>query len=66
PAGIDYIIPGNDDAIRGIKLITSLIAEAVIEGRARRGEEAEPRVEELETAMTDRVDEDMAAKVDEE
>lgn len=66
PAGIDYLIPGNDDAIRAIKLITSMMAEAVVEGRARRGEEAEPRVEELENAMTAQVDEDLAAKMDEE
>lgn len=33
PDEIDYIIPGNDDAIRAIKLITSLLADAVIEGR---------------------------------
>lgn len=33
PDVIDYVIPGNDDAIRSIKLITSLIADAVIEGR---------------------------------
>lgn len=39
PAGIDYLIPGNDDAIRAIKLITSLIADAVLEGRERRGDE---------------------------
>ncbi len=32
PDLIDYIIPGNDDAIRAIKLITSKIADAVIEG----------------------------------
>ena len=66
PAGIEYLIPGNDDAIRAIKLITSMMAEAVVEGRARRGEEAEPRVEELENAMTAQVDEDLAAKMDEE
>lgn len=34
PEGIDYVIPGNDDAIRSIKLITSKIADAAIEGRA--------------------------------
>ncbi|MEW6380304.1 MAG: 30S ribosomal protein S2 [bacterium] len=34
PEGIDYVIPGNDDAIRSIKLITSKIADAVIEGNA--------------------------------
>jgi len=33
PDIIDYAIPGNDDAIRSIKLITSLIADAVIEGK---------------------------------
>jgi small subunit ribosomal protein S2 len=33
PTGIDYPIPGNDDAIRAIRLITSRIADAVIEGR---------------------------------
>ena len=34
PDGVDYIIPGNDDAMRAIQLYTSLIADAVIEGRA--------------------------------
>jgi small subunit ribosomal protein S2 len=33
PDEIDYVIPGNDDAIRAVKLITSKIADAVIEGR---------------------------------
>lgn len=33
PDEADYIIPGNDDAIRAVKLITSKIADAVIEGR---------------------------------
>ena len=32
PTGIDYPIPGNDDAIRAIRLITSRLADAVIEG----------------------------------
>jgi len=34
PDGIDYVIPGNDDAIRAIKLYTELAAEAILEGRA--------------------------------
>jgi len=34
PDGIDFVIPGNDDAIRSVKLITGTIADAVIEGRA--------------------------------
>ena len=33
PEGIDYIIPGNDDAIRSIKLIVSRLADAVLEGK---------------------------------
>jgi small subunit ribosomal protein S2 len=35
PDDIDYIIPGNDDAIRAIRLITSRMADACIEGQAR-------------------------------
>jgi small subunit ribosomal protein S2 len=35
PEGIDYVIPGNDDAIRSIKLFTGKIADAAIEGAAR-------------------------------
>ena len=33
PEEIDYVIPGNDDAIRAIKLISSIMANAVMEGR---------------------------------
>ena len=41
PDGIDYIIPGNDDAIRSIGLISKYLAEAVLRGQAARdGEEA--------------------------
>lgn len=41
PDGIDYIIPGNDDAIRSIRLICSQIAEDVLTGQAARdGEDA--------------------------
>ena len=34
PEGVDYIIPGNDDAMRAIELYSSVIAEAVLEGKA--------------------------------
>jgi small subunit ribosomal protein S2 len=34
PEVVDYVIPGNDDALRAIKLFTNKIADAVIEGRA--------------------------------
>ena len=33
PDDADYIIPGNDDAIRAIRLISSVLADAVIEGK---------------------------------
>lgn len=50
PDGIDYLIPGNDDAIRSIKLIASLIADAVLEGKKRLGEE-EATAEAMEAEM---------------
>jgi small subunit ribosomal protein S2 len=34
PDGVDYIVPGNDDAMRAIELYTTLIADAVIDGKA--------------------------------
>jgi small subunit ribosomal protein S2 len=40
PDEVDYIIPGNDDAIRAIKLMASKMAEACLEGRARWEEQA--------------------------
>ena len=35
PEGIDYVIPGNDDAIRSIRLFTGKVADACVEGGAR-------------------------------
>ena len=46
PDEIDAVIPGNDDAIRAVKLIASTIAAAVIE--ARQGEAAAPAAEDAE------------------
>ena len=46
PEGIDYIIPGNDDAIRSIKLITSKLADAILEGKQLR--EANANAKKLE------------------
>ena len=43
PDEIDYVIPGNDDAIRAIKLISSVMANAMIEGR--QGEQVEEAAE---------------------
>ena len=33
PDEVDYVIPGNDDAIRAVKLIAGRMADAVLEGR---------------------------------
>jgi len=41
PDEIDYVIPGNDDAIRAVKLLTGRMADAVIEGRQGQAGEAE-------------------------
>ena len=47
PSNVDYVIPSNDDAIRAIKLIVGLMADAVIEGKQLRAkEEAEQQAEE--------------------
>lgn len=51
PDRIDYIIPSNDDAIKSIKLITGKMADAVLAGKARRGETVETN-EDLAAAMT--------------
>ncbi len=40
PDGIDYIIPGNDDAIRSIRLIASKLADAILEGKQLRENKA--------------------------
>jgi len=45
PTNIDYLIPSNDDAIRAIKLIVGLMADAVVEGKALRKEEEEEKLE---------------------
>jgi len=49
PDEVDYVIPGNDDAIRAVKLITAKIADAVIEGR--QGEQLQNEPEEIEEAI---------------
>ncbi|MCW5199981.1 30S ribosomal protein S2, partial [Desulfobulbus sp. F1] len=52
PDGIDYLIPGNDDAIRAVRLIAGQMADAILEGRGVSGEETPANIEELEAAMT--------------
>ncbi|UCC66050.1 MAG: 30S ribosomal protein S2 [Deltaproteobacteria bacterium] len=45
PDELDYVIPGNDDAIRAIRLFSSKIADAVIEGKSLREEEMQGEME---------------------
>ena len=59
PDEIDYVIPGNDDAIRAIKLISSVIANAVIE--ANQGEEAFVAPAEETEAAPESIEEVVAA-----
>jgi small subunit ribosomal protein S2 len=49
PDPIDFIIPSNDDAIRAIKLITSKLAEAALEGLALHKEALVDRIEDFDT-----------------
>ena len=48
PDGVDYIIPGNDDAIRAIKLYVTAVADACVAGRSEAGEVVAARDEFVE------------------
>jgi len=56
PDEVDYVIPGNDDAIRAIKLVSGKIADAVIEGK--QGEQMTPAADTTETDTEERQPED--------
>ncbi|MBR1969903.1 MAG: 30S ribosomal protein S2 [Clostridia bacterium] len=51
PEDVDYVIPGNDDAIRAVKLVVSTIANAVIEGREGKMETVEEAEEEVSITL---------------
>ncbi len=54
PEEVDYAIPGNDDAIRAVKLIADVMANAVIEGRQGESfETTESQEQEVEEEVTD-------------
>ena len=55
PDEVDYVIPGNDDAIRAVKLIASTISNAIIEGR--QGEDALPVAEVIENDEEETIEE---------
>ena len=50
PEEVDYAIPGNDDAIRAVKLIADVMANAVIEGRQGEDAEVSSEMEEIANA----------------
>ena len=62
PEDVDYVIPGNDDAIRAVKLIADTMANAIIEGRqgesfeAEETEEVQEEVSEEPTSMEEVVE----------
>ena len=65
PEDVDYVIPGNDDAIRAVKLIADVMANAVIEGR--QGDSLGELEEEMQEATTEEPEsiEEVVENVDE-
>ena len=55
PEEVDYVIPGNDDAIRAVKLLVSRMADAVIEGNQgmSMAEDVEEEIAEAEEEAMD-------------
>ena len=64
PDDVDYVIPGNDDAIRAVKLITDVLANAIIEGK--QGESLESESEELPVEEKNDSIEEVVANADNE
>ncbi len=66
PTGIDYIVPGNDDAIRAVRLFCSKIADALLEGteswHLENAEDGDDVVEAMTVAAEEAVAEDTAAE----
>ena len=69
PAGVDYVIPGNDDAIRAIRLYVTAFADAVAEGKANVASDVDPdefvEVDEPTAAPKAEISEAVAASVNE-
>jgi small subunit ribosomal protein S2 len=69
PAGVDYVIPGNDDAIRAIRLYVTAFADSVAEGKANVATDVDPdefvEVDEPTAAPKAEISEAVAASVNE-
>jgi len=61
PDGVDYVIPGNDDAIRAITLYVSAVADACISGKVEAGEMADTKNEFVEETAEEAAAEETAA-----
>jgi small subunit ribosomal protein S2 len=53
PDGVDYVIPGNDDAIRAIKLYVTAVADACLAGKSEAGDVAAAKDEFVEEAASE-------------
>lgn len=58
PEAVTHPIPGNDDALRSISLVAHLMAEAVLEGKAKASERVEAEAEDAEEKQTEEVSAD--------
>ena len=67
PDDVDYVIPGNDDAIRAVKLITDVMANAIIEGKQGESLENTEEVAEDQNAPEEKAEsiEEVVASEDE-
>ncbi len=57
PEDVDYAIPGNDDAIRAVKLIADVMANAIIEGRQGESLDTQSEEESAEQVMAEQAEE---------
>ncbi len=60
PEDLDYVIPGNDDAIRAVKLISDAMANAIIEGRQGESMEMASQEEQVATEEAESIEEVVA------
>ena len=65
PNDVDYVIPGNDDAIRAVKLITDVMANAIIEGKQGESLESDTDVEQEAPAEENNTIEEVVASEEE-
>ena len=65
PNDVDYVIPGNDDAIRAVKLITDVMANAIIEGKQGESLERDTDVEQEAPAEENNSIEEVVASEEE-